>query len=340
MADFLGALIGGAMGMANSALNAGYQRELAEQDRLENYMYNEMAAGNADKRTRALYNDFYSPGALLKQYKEAGLSPSLMFGGTPGQGGMSGAQGAGSAGIQTHYTPISFMEGVQAANIAAQTQKIKAETKTIEGENDRGRAEIDKIINEAKSVDLKNTWQEFNNRIEKINAYIAEQTAGDQVEITHQSLIRLEWETENLVQQVRNATLAGDITEAQKEDLMKEAGTRVANIAADTLLKKAQKDLARENITLTKQQVTYLIDTITNQAKGLEIKQGELDLGKDKLDQIIKEWAIENGIIIQGDKGKANWYEILQRNILGKKEEKSNGGIMGLITLLVKLAPK
>lgn len=48
-----------------------------------NYKYNEMAAENADKRTRALYNDIYSPKALLGQYAEAGLSPSLMFGEHP-----------------------------------------------------------------------------------------------------------------------------------------------------------------------------------------------------------------------------------------------------------------
>lgn len=131
MSEAIGDLIGVAGGLAQSALNNHYQQQLTEKDRRENYYYGELAANSADRRTRALYNDFYSPEALLKQYKEAGLSPSMMFGGTPGQGGMSGAQGSGASGIQTPYMPISILEGIQAANIAAQTAKTKEETKNI-----------------------------------------------------------------------------------------------------------------------------------------------------------------------------------------------------------------
>lgn len=123
-------------GAAASILGTGINNILAgartREDREQNYLYGEMAADNADRRTRALYNDFYSPGALMQQYKEAGLSPSMMFGGTPGQGGLSGARGTGAAGMQTPFMPISLVEAAQAAQLFAQTKKTNAETKNIE----------------------------------------------------------------------------------------------------------------------------------------------------------------------------------------------------------------
>lgn len=128
----IGSQIIGLMGQFGlSAYNNAQARNLAEYDRQQNYMYGEMAANNADKRTRGLYNSFYSPEALLSQYQEAGLSPSMMYGGTPGQGGMSGAQGSGANGIQTPYIPVSMLEAAQAANLFAQTKKTNAETSNI-----------------------------------------------------------------------------------------------------------------------------------------------------------------------------------------------------------------
>lgn len=138
----VGTILGIMGNAAASIINNRLAGQQAEKDRASNYRYNELAAQNADARTRALYNDFYSPEALLKQYKNAGLSPSLMFGGTPGQGGMSGAQGNGANGLQTPYMPMSMLEAAQVANIEAQTKKTQAETDTIEGKNERGATEI------------------------------------------------------------------------------------------------------------------------------------------------------------------------------------------------------
>ena len=48
--------------------------------------YNERAAKNSDKRTRALFTDIYNPEAKVQQLKDAGLSVGMMY----GQGGVSG----------------------------------------------------------------------------------------------------------------------------------------------------------------------------------------------------------------------------------------------------------
>lgn len=127
------------LGLFNAAVGAANQeraREMAIQDQQRNYFFGEMEARNADIRTRALYNDFYSPAALMKQYKEAGLSPSLMFSGTPGQGGSTGQISNGAYSNSTPYMPISLLEGMQVAAMQAEIKKTEAETKNIESDTD------------------------------------------------------------------------------------------------------------------------------------------------------------------------------------------------------------
>lgn len=159
MADIysIGAATVGAGGtILGSLLNNDLARRREAEARRENYKYNEMSADNADRRTRALYSDFYSPQALMRQYQEAGLSPSLMFGGTPGQGGMSGAQAASSA-VQPTTFGVDITKGLELGLMAAQVKKLNAETQNIE--TDTARADIQKGIEELQSKAFK---EEFN----------------------------------------------------------------------------------------------------------------------------------------------------------------------------------
>ena len=72
--------LGMALGAAAQGVNAGINTALNEQMALTNYQYGEKAADASDRRTRELYTDLYSPAAKVKQLKEAGLSPGLMYG--------------------------------------------------------------------------------------------------------------------------------------------------------------------------------------------------------------------------------------------------------------------
>lgn len=130
----------------NSALNSQnneYAQQREATARSENYRYNELAADNADKRTRALYNDLYSASAQMQQLKDAGLSPSIYSSnGLAGKSGASGAMGGGSAGISPNvfgmpYMDISQMnmQTAQTDNLRADTEKKKAETEGQEISN-------------------------------------------------------------------------------------------------------------------------------------------------------------------------------------------------------------
>lgn len=198
----LSTLIGGAIQAGLGAINNVYSAEREAQARSENYRYNEMAANNADARTRALYNDFYSPSALAQQYKAAGLSPSLMFGGTPGQGGASGAQGAGASGHPSTFTPISLLEGAQLANIAAQTENIKADTANKEEQN--GILRADKMIrqNEA-SMKSWESWG-YQEQYKVISSPIYEREEDGSMNFTDETLYGLAEKAKNYDDFIKN----------------------------------------------------------------------------------------------------------------------------------------
>lgn len=131
--------------------------------RRENYMYNEMSAMNADQRTRALYNDLYSPGAQLGQIKEAGLSPSLFYGDGGGIAGQSGAQGAGAAGISPNVFGVDPLAGAQIELLKAQTRNTQANTtKTYaEAENTELQNAYDRMRNDYKETEYDIDFMSF-----------------------------------------------------------------------------------------------------------------------------------------------------------------------------------
>ena len=108
-----------------------------------NYQYGEKAAENADARARAIYTDFNSPEARVKQLEAAGLSTSLMYGSGGGGGGSAAAttasQGSGAGG-QQGKTPQSAIEGAQLGLMLAQIRNLNAdaEKKKVEATKTAG----------------------------------------------------------------------------------------------------------------------------------------------------------------------------------------------------------
>lgn len=143
-------LVGAGVSAAANMRIAKYNNEQAKMReqlaRKENYIYGEMSANNADFRTRNLYDDLYSPGAQLEQLKSAELSPSLFYGDGGGISGQAGAQGTGASGVNPQVFGMSPIDLSQIGLIAAQTAKVKEETKTIQSKRD---PEISKILADA-----------------------------------------------------------------------------------------------------------------------------------------------------------------------------------------------
>lgn len=212
---------------AQTALNIGSSlvgNELARQReaeaRAENYKYGEMAANKADQRARRMYADLQSPEALLKQYKEAGLSPSLMFanGGSQGATPTQGAQSSGGSGI----SPTTF--GIDATNLAqmelmsAEARKTNAEADTIEGKNDRGKAELSvlfeqaaKICAETDNLEADTAYKTLANEIQSIEKRFKEETFWTDVTIANETANKIVAEVNKI-----NTEQAIDAVELEK----------------------------------------------------------------------------------------------------------------------------
>lgn len=134
--SIVGAGIGAGANIFGTILGNEYAAQRESEARQENYQYNERAAENADARTRALYNDIYSPQAQLQQLKTAGLSPSLFYGDGGGISGQAGAQGAGAGGISPNVFGAPIFDFAQLAKTIAETKLINAQEENISKDTD------------------------------------------------------------------------------------------------------------------------------------------------------------------------------------------------------------
>lgn len=278
----IGSGISAAANIGGTILSNEMSREREQLARQENYLYNEKAANMADLRTRALYNDLYSPKAQLEQLKSARLSPSLFYGDGGGISGQTGAQGAGASGVLGSQFGIPSIDMSQIGKIMAETDLIKAQTRktneetaTEAGTNERGTAEIEQIIAKTKNTYLQNVFQEYENSLSEIQLGIEAATANTKVE----NYIR---QTEYLEHITTSAKVKANIDEQSEQDILGYIKERTNNLIADTWLKKSQTNL-------TKQQVLDLVNQITNRNKQIEINENTLK-------EQIKQWGAQNGL--------------------------------------------
>ena len=120
--------VGAAAALGSTALQNQSNAERESLARKENYEYNERAAQNAANRALGLYHATASWKAQVDQLEEAGLSPGLLLSG----GGTGGTAAAPQGGADVQPIPaVNLMEKAQVALMAAQVEKVKAETSNI-----------------------------------------------------------------------------------------------------------------------------------------------------------------------------------------------------------------
>lgn len=229
-----------AAGAALNGINNIFSHISSNYDRQENARFNEEAAENAYSRQKEMYNMYYSPSALLKQYKEAGLSPSLMFGGTPGQGGTSAPMGAGAAGSLTPFMPISMMEAAQVHNINAQTEKTKAETKTIEGTRE---PEIAKLWAETGNTIASTNYTNAQTEAQNIDNYILQETADFQIQQAEYQARIFENDVTRTLFAALDQELQYNFNNENYVNNSKIVEQTLNNMITDNLMKKAQINL-------------------------------------------------------------------------------------------------
>lgn len=179
-ADYFGNL---GTSLLGGAINSIFGSMMADHNAQINYKYNEMSAEQADKRQRALYEDYMSPSARIQQLKQSGLSPSLYADGSGGgnSGMTTGAQGAGAGGVGMH----TFLDPLNLAEIKlkeAQARDLNANADKKEGKNAEGAANIANLWAQAGHHEAATALTEAQKTTADWNNYVLSNTADINIE--------------------------------------------------------------------------------------------------------------------------------------------------------------
>ena len=272
----LGAGISATGGLLGNLIGMERDKQMAQL----NYQYGEMAANEADKRTRALYNDLQSPAALLKQYEEAGLSPSLMYGqgGSAGASPSNGAQGSGASGLGATTYGINLMEGAQLGLMKAQAEKLNAEARQANANAETSEATRNLTVENLKkdvetkmanidNVKLKNDWQAMENVIEEVTMMSTQQFGYAIKEEEYKQLQEL---TRKYKGEADSAEAKGEIDKETINTQKALIRAQLRNTILDNLLKEAQGEM-------TSAQAKSLLAHIAIDWKNMEATKKQVD---------------------------------------------------------------
>ena len=222
------------------------------------------SAERANEMTRQNYFELYSPQAKVRQFKEAGLNPALMYsmGGTTGSG-QAAAQAAQPAATVPYVNPLvsgnamdSVTNAISAAlqnsktkteeeNIKKDTEKKDAEIKKLQSDVDVNGEEIKKIAAETNLANIATMNASFDGVIKQLDIELKRETNKTQIEIMSESLRKLREETNKIIEETRGAKIDND----NKQKLI-DASLR--KMAAETSLLWKQNGLVDAETALTK----------------------------------------------------------------------------------------
>lgn len=318
----IGAGISGAFGMAMQKRQQQYTQ--ANMDKA--HQQNEESADKADARKRAFYTDFESPQAMMKQLREAGLSPGLFYGGS-GAGGMGasgGAQGGGmSAPMGAGYTggdPGAMIGGLgmnlaQIQLMKAQARNLDADTKVKGGELDLQTASIEeiqaRITNLTADTKLKETQKEYNKsliRYTDLQATAQELQNGITESAAENILKRYEWEWKKLQADYEASLAATKKSKAEAKtidetrDLIKrDYQARYEEIVSQVALNVTNEEVQREEIKKIAQMTLNLQAECENEKKKPEWFEKELETRLKQTKQMTNAMKIAAGIGAAGN---------------------------------------
>lgn len=238
-----------------------------QRDYANNFVIPELLAANADKRTRALYNDLQSPAAIMQQLKAAGLSPSVYAAKAAGGSVPSGSQGHGSSsntgGTQQMLGVMSAMKEI--ASVSAEIAKTKAETDFIKTQNEKTQQEIPNVKKQGELIDAQ-TLQALTQ-------------AGLNKASTALTTANTEWQ--NLLTYIQNEKKDFDIKQAEMLSKKTEQEVQAAYWAAKNSEQDYQfnKETFKDRMQQEKAQALNLL-------KDLTVKQSNIDLNAAQMEKL------------------------------------------------------
>lgn len=290
----IGSIIGAGIGLAGSILGRKQQNEDQREMMELQAKLNQQQAQYNQGLAKDMWNYTSFPNQVRKM-KDAGLSPSLIYG-MGGQGGSSSgagqASGVGLSDAKGMQTGIAIQGmGLELANLASQIElnKSQAEKNKAEAEKTAG---VDTQLSEAEAK-LKERIANLQDTVEKV--------LNSQEKMNAANYFKIQAEERKVWEEARKAVIDAEIAEKTK-DANIEAATianwknilaGIESISRTNLneqqIEKLKNDMAVAwaNVALGEKSVSNEADRIANDLmigmKGLDIKEREL----------LKDWIYE-----------------------------------------------
>lgn len=261
-------IISGAITNSQNQQNANEQLESQQ-----SFSHNE--AELANQRALDNYWETMSPQAKVQQYKDAGLSVGLMYGGAGTGGGVNAGTQAQTPGanLPVMLNPMlgSMTEIIEnlkkieeKENISEDTEKKKQEIEEIKSKIDVNNATIEKIATDNNLTKVLTANSEIDGQIRQIEANIAKATEQQKIEIVGQTLQNLKNEGLKLLEEIKGLQIDND----KKEEIY---NATLAKLSAETVL--IWKEVAR---TEAETILTNAKTKLTNEQAGLTYAERQL----------------------------------------------------------------
>lgn len=231
---------------------SGFYKDI-DRDRME-FIQGELSADNALQRQIEFYDSRQSPAALIRQLKEAGLSPSIYAsGGLPGGSGTSGISGSGGGGntggsqallgILSAIKDIS-LTGAEISKTKAERDLLKAQTKETLTRSDNNAASTELI--------------KYQTETQKINNMILKGTSEWTIKSAAQAYENLGKQGQLIEEQITQVGLQNQYDSATMQERINQAKEQTKLIAQEVAIKVAEEELTKANKKLTDEQINKI----------------------------------------------------------------------------------
>lgn len=225
MIPVAGAALGGIYNIATAGRRAAEQKAANEEERRKQIEGSKELTDYNSLKQEELYKKTTAPLAMLKQYKEAGLSPGLMYGGSGGGGSIpqiatqTTSRGAVPDANAARGNDMNAIMGL------AQLGLMKAQTENINADTEKKQSEVPAIKagteNTIADTDFKRINTQYANESLRERLEIIAQEANKAISIAHQEQIKenvsentFQAQVQKIKQDATNAAIQGAAMES------------------------------------------------------------------------------------------------------------------------------